>query len=177
MYCTAYQPFANFEGLSGDAPLVPTTNGQCGNGVTCAGSPYGDCCSTRGWCGSGSSYCSASTCQPSFGKCQTYSKIPIVSQNGACGNGVTCLGSVFGNCCSKNGYCGSSADYCSLTARCQPLFGSCGLPVSMDGSCGNQIGCQGSVFGDCCSQYGYCGATDAYCEIAQGCQPDFGTCR
>jgi hypothetical protein len=30
-----------------------------------------------------------------------------VSHDGACGNGVTCLGSAFGGCCSASGQCGS----------------------------------------------------------------------
>jgi hypothetical protein len=50
-----------------------------------------------------------------------------------------------------------------------------GLAVSEDGSCGNGVTCQGSTFGDCCSQYGFCGSSDAYC--AAGCQGEFGTCQ
>ncbi|OAL44264.1 hypothetical protein IQ07DRAFT_481616, partial [Pyrenochaeta sp. DS3sAY3a] len=50
-------------------------------------------------------------------------------------------------------------------------------PVSVDGSCGATGGgqtCGGSVFGNCCSEYGYCGSTDIYCGT--GCQSGFGTC-
>ncbi|KIH92997.1 hypothetical protein SPBR_02612 [Sporothrix brasiliensis 5110] len=43
--------------------------------------------------------------------------------DGDCGNGVTCLGSRFGDCCSVSGFCGRSADYCGAT--CQPGFGAC----------------------------------------------------
>ena len=160
--------------------MVATTNGQCGSGVTCVGGQFGDCCSAHGWCGSDLSYCSPSTCQPSFGMCQPDSTILTASTNGACGNGITCQGSAFGNCCSKGGYCGSTSGYCSPTAGCQPLFGTCGLPVSLDGSCGTGPGgvtCDGSSFGNCCSQYGYCGDTDTYCAEANGCQVAFGTCQ
>lgn len=165
---------------SGDAPLVTSTDGACGNGITCTGSSFGECCSTYGWCGSGPEWCSASSCQFAFGTCPppsastTPTPAPIVSQNGQCGPGVTCKGSAFGNCCSAAGWCGSTAEYCSLTTRCQPTFGSCGLSVSMDGSCGNGLGCIGSTFGDCCSQYGFCGSGDEYCR--EGCRADFGTC-
>jgi len=40
--------------------------------------------------------------------------------------------------------------------------------VSTDGSCGGSQGltCKGSGFGDCCSQYGYCGSATAYVSIA-----------
>ncbi len=47
-----------------------------------------------------------------------------VSSDGACGNGVTCLGSTFGDCCSAHGFCGGSADYCG--DGCQAGFGACG---------------------------------------------------
>ncbi|KAF7507852.1 hypothetical protein GJ744_010016 [Endocarpon pusillum] len=47
-----------------------STDGSCGGstGFTCLGSTFGDCCSTKGWCGANSSYCDAG-CQHSFGKC------------------------------------------------------------------------------------------------------------
>jgi hypothetical protein len=47
-----------------------------------------------------------------------------VSQNGECGNnGMTCLGSYSGNCCSQYGYCGNSDAYCG--EGCQAGFGEC----------------------------------------------------
>jgi hypothetical protein len=48
------------------------------------------------------------------------------------------------------------------------------LTVSTDGSCGSGVTCQGSTFGNCCSQYSYCGSTSDYCS--SGCQTAFGTC-
>ncbi|KAK1758885.1 hypothetical protein QBC47DRAFT_457273 [Echria macrotheca] len=53
---------------SGSGGLQVTTDGQCGNGYTCLGSAFGDCCSAHGWCGSTTDHCGA-TCQSSFGKC------------------------------------------------------------------------------------------------------------
>ncbi|KAJ4991971.1 Chitin deacetylase-like protein 9 [Stagonosporopsis vannaccii] len=52
------------------------------------------------------------------------------------------------------------------------------LPVSSNGQCGTGIGqtCAGSVFGSCCSLYGYCGSTDIYCLITEGCQLGYGDC-
>ncbi|KAF1936720.1 hypothetical protein EJ02DRAFT_515646 [Clathrospora elynae] len=49
--------------------------------------------------------------------------------------------------------------------------------TSRDGTCGGSLGnsCEGSVFGNCCSQYSYCGKTDAYC--GKGCNPNFGSCK
>ncbi|KAL5318713.1 hypothetical protein ACEPPN_013777 [Leptodophora sp. 'Broadleaf-Isolate-01'] len=49
-----------------------------------------------------------------------------VSTNGECGGTTTCMGSAFGNCCSKWGWCGSTADYCSDDAGCMSGFGTCG---------------------------------------------------
>ncbi|KAI0200491.1 carbohydrate esterase family 4 protein [Astrocystis sublimbata] len=46
-----------------------------------------------------------------------------VSTDGNCGSGVTCQGSVYGNCCSVNKYCGASIDYCGN--GCNAQFGSC----------------------------------------------------
>lgn len=52
-----------------------------------------------------------------------------------------------------------------------------GLADSADGTCGGYSGfrCSGSVYGDCCSQAGWCGSSLAYCGT--GCQSQFGTCR
>ncbi|KAE8443402.1 hypothetical protein EG329_001883 [Mollisiaceae sp. DMI_Dod_QoI] len=50
--------------------LPVSTDGSCGNGVTCAGSTFGTCCSEYGFCGSSSDYCRALFgCQTQFGTC------------------------------------------------------------------------------------------------------------
>ncbi|KAI0403970.1 glycosyl hydrolase family 61-domain-containing protein [Xylaria palmicola] len=48
-----------------------------------------------------------------------------VSGDGSCGtsSGFTCQGSVYGDCCSGKGWCGSSLAYCGT--GCQVQFGSC----------------------------------------------------
>lgn len=113
-----------------------------------------------------------------------------VSNTARCGKpfGLTCAGSAFGNCCSQYNYCGSAEGYCG--DGCQSGYGTCsssqvpppsGNPsngeVSRDGSCGGSKGftCLNSEFGDCCSQYGFCGSSKAYC--AAGCKADFGKCN
>ncbi|TLS31129.1 hypothetical protein PpBr36_02195 [Pyricularia pennisetigena] len=107
-----------------------------------------------------------------------------VSTDGVCNqNGNTCQGSVFGNCCSQYGYCGSTDAFCGT--GCQSAWGSCSggntvaqpvLKVTTDGTCGGASGltCAGSPFGTCCSEYGYCGSLSAYCGT--GCQAGFGSC-
>ncbi|KAI1182811.1 glycosyl hydrolase family 61-domain-containing protein [Nemania serpens] len=47
-----------------------------------------------------------------------------ISGDGSCGtSGFTCLGSVYGDCCSPKGWCGSSLAYCGT--GCQAQFGAC----------------------------------------------------
>jgi hypothetical protein len=105
-----------------------------------------------------------------------------ISPDGSCGatEGYTCTNSVYGPCCSQYGYCGSTPSYCAPASGCQSLFGTCVVPsgpvISQDGSCGGTLGyfCSGSVYGDCCSQYGWCGSSAGYCEA--GCLGQYGTC-
>lgn len=120
----------------------------------------------------------------------TSSPTKKVTTDATCGgtNGFTCQGSTFGNCCSSAGWCGSTSAYCGT--GCQPGFGTCGTSgttttapaptgtkkVSTDGTCAGTGGftCQGSTFGNCCSQYGWCGKTVDHCGT--GCNKSFGTC-
>ncbi|KAF5980438.1 agglutinin isolectin 1 precursor [Fusarium coicis] len=107
------------------------------------------------------------------------------SKDGNCGSNsetnATCLTSTFGNCCSEKGFCGKTSAYCS--EGCQEAFGSCassddGQLVSTSGSCGatstSNITCEGSSYGDCCSEKGYCGKNATYCgagDIVLGLSP------
>ncbi|KAJ8115647.1 hypothetical protein OPT61_g2751 [Boeremia exigua] len=124
-----------------------------------------------------------------------------VSTDGSCGpqgKNQICLGSTFGSCCSQYGWCGTSVDHCGT--GCNSLFGTCGtntnpssvptsssapqptgaLKTSTDGTCGGSSGftCIGFVHegakSECCSQYGYCGASTGHCGT--GCNPLAGTC-
>lgn len=108
-----------------------STDGNCGSNsdtsATCLGSTYGDCCSSKGYCGETSAYC-AEGCQLDFGECNDGS-VQTVSTTGSCGStktsNVTCLGSTYGDCCSGKGYCGGNSSYCG--SGCQSAFGNCGL--------------------------------------------------
>ncbi|OTA80188.1 carbohydrate esterase family 4 protein [Hypoxylon sp. CO27-5] len=116
-----------------------------------------------------------------------------VSSDRTCGNtgagtaGLTCPDNL---CCSQNGYCGNTTDYCST--GCQTQFGICSGSggdgnegsgddgdgeISPDLTCGTTgAGEHGYICptGMCCSQYGYCGNSTDYCEY--GCQSAFGMC-
>jgi len=168
---------------SGDAPLVVSISGTCSKGETCLGSKFGNCCSVYGFCGTTQGHCSSNAgCQLAYGTCTIDTSVGMhTSIAGNCGNSLTCTGSAFGKCCSSSGYCGSSPLYCSPSHGCQSNYGICleaGAGIkSKNGQCGSGITCQKSGYGDCCSQYGWCGATSAHCDGYNGCQPQFGTCQ
>jgi len=72
-----------------------------------------------------------------------------------------------GQCCGKNGYCGITKKFCSVSKGCQSEYGNC--------KCGNEFGsCPAD---QCCSKKGYCGNTDIYCSSENGCQSEFGLCK
>jgi hypothetical protein len=78
-----------------------------------------------------------------------------ISRTARCGEsfGLTCKDSTFGNYCSKNGWCGSSKDYCG--DGCQAGWGTCNTAlnpvITNDGRCGSKNGeCVGSNYGNCC---------------------------
>ncbi|EPE35195.1 LysM [Glarea lozoyensis ATCC 20868] len=148
-------------------------DGICGfNGRTCVGSQFGNCCSKNFYCGSSLDYCAMSNgCLAAFGTCQA------TTVDGICGfNGRTCLGGNFGDCCSRNFYCGSSLDSCSVSSGCLSSFGTC-QAVTQDGICGfNGRTCIGGNFGNCCSKNFYCGASTDYCA-SRNCLPGFGNCN
>ncbi|KAH6060496.1 hypothetical protein HBI67_137660 [Parastagonospora nodorum] len=153
---------------------IISPDGSCGgtNKYVCKGSPFGDCCSSSGFCGTSKAHCTAG-CQKDFGTCT----ITDLSSDGTCGgaNKFKCKGSGFGDCCSSSGFCGSTAGHC--TAGCQPTFGTCSdTSISPDGSCGGLQGfnCKLSGFGNCCSSSGWCGVTAVHCGTA--CQAGFGDC-
>ena len=73
-------------------------DGSCGPSslqkATCAGSAFGNCCSTSGQCGWTPSFCAPVVCQKGFGTCDVTDPI---SPDGKCGAastiGATCAGS------------------------------------------------------------------------------------
>lgn len=162
-----------------------STDEYCGTG----------CQSASGNCTTTSTTTSVPVTPTSTSTSTTPSGTGVISTDGSCSSTITCVGSEYGNCCSQYGYCGSTTDYCGT--GCNPLGGSCtssGTPttttsapastststltVSDDATCGGTTKktCQGSTFGNCCSQYGYCGSTTDYCSASNGCQSGFGTC-
>jgi len=117
-----------------------------------------------------------------------------VTTDGQCGSdhGVCAEG----YCCSRYGWCGNTPLHCNVSEGCQNKFGKCdgtptttadddttttssSSPTSNDevytetGKCGPNDGkCRP---GQCCSKYGWCGTSKAYCDV--GCQKEFGDCN
>ncbi|KAF2850787.1 carbohydrate-binding module family 18 protein, partial [Plenodomus tracheiphilus IPT5] len=59
-----------------------------------------------------------------------------------------------------------------------PVPSAPSAPISQNARCGASFGgqtCQGSKYGNCCSNHNYCGSSDDHCKI--GCQASFGTCK
>jgi hypothetical protein len=77
------------------------------------------------WCGTGDPFCNDG-CRDDFGDCGADVPPPPamnITTTGACGNGTTCAGSEFGDCCSDFYFCGTGEQWCGL--RCRPEFGKC----------------------------------------------------
>ncbi|KAI1393874.1 carbohydrate-binding module family 18 [Hypoxylon trugodes] len=107
--------------------LKVSPDGKCGDGITCAGSAYGNCCSLNNWCGGSIDYCGAS-CRPEFGICSSAdSTIPTNIPSGP----------------------GTPDDQLTTTNTGAAPTGT--LQVSIDGNCGDGFTCQGSEYGNCCS--------------------------
>ncbi|KAL6705783.1 hypothetical protein ACN47E_006421 [Coniothyrium glycines] len=127
-----------------------STDATCGgtNGYTCQGSSFGNCCSTSGYCGSTTAYCGTG-CQGAFGSCTGTGTSAVVSK---------------------------AASTIKTSTKAATPAPSAAKKVSTDGNCAGTAGttCQGSAFGNCCSQYSYCGTTTGHCGT--GCQKAFGTC-
>ncbi|KAH6601443.1 hypothetical protein BASA50_001586 [Batrachochytrium salamandrivorans] len=166
------------------SPSPPVVDRTCGNGR--GGScPTGLCCSRVGWCGTTAAHCGVG-CQTPFGTCNGGTpppspspSPPVVDRTCGNGRGGSCP---TGLCCSRVGWCGTTAAHCGV--GCQTPFGTCNggtpppspspSPPVVDRTCGNGRG--GSCpTGLCCSRVGWCGTTAAHCGV--GCQTPFGTCN
>jgi len=147
---------------------------KCGSG---AGScPNNLCCSKNGLCGSTDDHCSVKKgCQLKYGLCYDSSDNDTPVKK--CGPGV---GSCPNNqCCSMQGSCGSTDDYCNIRKGCQLSYGLCyespeNDTPSKEQQCGPNIGvCPDNL---CCSSQNICGKTDEHCNILKGCQNAYGLC-
>jgi hypothetical protein len=90
---------------------------------------------------------------------RTVSPDNTCGENGTGGgaDGYTCPSTL--PCCSINGFCGSTNEYCLTTAGCQSAFGNCTAPsvgtISPDETCGitgaGTVGYTCDAASPCCS--------------------------
>ncbi|KLU84449.1 hypothetical protein MAPG_03491 [Magnaporthiopsis poae ATCC 64411] len=136
--------------------MIISPNGLCGNTTTCAGSAFGDCCSEWYWCGNGPEYCAAG-CRSAFGSC----------------SGAVTTSSTTTTTATSTRSSTTRTTSTSTSTAPRPS------DVSRDGRCGEENGrqrCTGSDYGQCCSQFGWCGDGPEYCD-SRTCQADWGICR
>lgn len=153
-----------------------TTDGTCGNNKSCLGWTYGQCCSQYGFCGSGDTYCSPiAGCQAEYGICEgssptTTPGVPSTTSTSTSSSSSSSAPTTTTSGTSSSSSTSSSAS-ASPTATLPP-----GQSTTTDGTCGNNKSCIGWAYGQCCSQWGYCGSSDTYCSPISSCQPNYGIC-
>ncbi|KAJ3038989.1 chitin deacetylase [Rhizophlyctis rosea] len=135
--------------------LLACVNGKCGSDNGSSGGSGGGTCSWPGHC-AGASCTTENDCSD-----------VLVCVSGKCGSDS---GSSPTTTTSKAGTTTTKAGTTTTTKASAPAST---LPVSTDGTCGATAGKQ-CPSGSCCSQYGWCGTTSAYCGT--GCQSAYGTC-
>lgn len=154
--------------------LIPSTNGQCGNVTTCAGSVFGSCCSEYYYCGNSLDFCGTG-CRLGFGSCGGVAPPPPPGSSSSIPIPVPPSS-------SSTRPSPTPTPTPTTTPTPSPTSSAAPIPtnVSTNGRCGADGSgqtCTGSTFGRCCSSYGWCGnGQDDYCRLSWGCQPQFGTC-
>ncbi|CEP03401.1 NodB homology domain-containing protein [Plasmodiophora brassicae] len=101
----------------------PRPDNKCGPAAGDAGCAPGSCCSQYGWCGTGPGYChDLSICQnvdpgqhlmPAASTCTGAPRA-----DNRCGPAVHNAACPPGQCCSSDGWCGSTSDYCNERSLC-----------------------------------------------------------
>ncbi|TID18237.1 carbohydrate-binding module family 18 [Venturia nashicola] len=94
----------------------PRRDKRCGKDFDDAACQQGQCCSSKGWCGTTDNHCKVEngcqgSCKPTgFGanRCGTQADGRMCGQDNQ-----------FGGCCSKNGFCGTSQAHCNKDQGCQ----------------------------------------------------------
>jgi len=131
------------------------------------------CCSKYGFCGDSLDHCLLD-CDLKYSMYCMGSADNVSTVPGRCGKEFGGCPKA-GDCCSKYGYCGTTDDHCG--DGCQRGYGECNRLTKISGDklrCGENRGkCVNPE--DCCSEFGYCGVTEAHCGV--GCQSEFGVCK
>lgn len=139
----------------------PLPKGLCGMQADGRPCPTGQCCQITGWCGTLSSYCNPIYCQGQCSGPWPQGRCGWQAGNKTCSTGECC--NIWGNCgtsylghCSPD-QCQSQCDWPSPPPPPPP-------PTYPQGRCGKQAGGRKCPNGVCCSIWGWCGTTLAYCS-------------
>ncbi|KAH6636567.1 hypothetical protein F5144DRAFT_184649 [Chaetomium tenue] len=177
-------------------------DGSCGNGVTCAGTEFGSCCSVFGYCGVGDDFCSVDRgCQPNWGTCggdgtvpsssvkpTSSAKPPTSTAKPPTSTAKPTTSSVKPPTSSAKPPTSSakptSFSTKTTTTKSTPATSTTpkptqtGLAISTDGRCGPEVKqtCTGSGLGNCCSPAGKCSSNIISCLAILGCQEGYGSC-
>ncbi|KAG7077227.1 chitin deacetylase [Colletotrichum scovillei] len=176
--CPTKLPCCSVNGWCGstDAYCLPANGCQTGFG-TCKGTTS----SSKAPAVASSSKASASASKAPVSSPSSTAVAVNVSPDNSCGktgNGGSAAGYSCPTdlpCCSVNGWCGSTNDYCLATNGCQTGFGTCtndGSPPagggdggdSGSGVCGPDNGNAKCAANECCSAAGFCGTTAEHCK-------------
>ncbi|KAL8388853.1 hypothetical protein RB595_008979 [Gaeumannomyces hyphopodioides] len=133
--------------------------------------PNNLCCSDYGWCGDSLDHCDLRWCQAQFGRCGDAPPPPTTTSTTSTTSSRTTTSTSATSTTSSRTTTSTSAT--STTSTSPPLPGGT-LIVSPNGQCGNVTTCAGSGFGNCCSEWYWCGNGPEYC--AAGCRSAFGSC-
>ncbi|KAL2146005.1 hypothetical protein VTI28DRAFT_5662 [Corynascus sepedonium] len=159
----------------------PSTDGTCGNGVTCAGTEFGSCCSIFGYCGDSDAHCSSDNgCQPEWGSCdgeQSTTTVPPSDTTTVPPSQTTSVPPSETTFSTQTRTSSVETTTVPSTSSDEPT--PTGLPISTDGRCGFVAGqtCEGSEYGKCCSLADTCSDDALACSPLLGCQEEYGSCN
>ncbi|PVI01865.1 carbohydrate-binding module family 18 protein [Periconia macrospinosa] len=154
--------------------------GRCGasfSGTRCSNN---QCCSAYGYCGTSFEHCAAIVgCQPEYGRCgdppaETSTSTSTSTTTSTTTSTPTSTPTSTSTSTSSTSSTSSSSTSTSTSTSTRPPAPTGTLIVSTNGQCGNSTTCSGSGFGNCCSEFYFCGNSIDYCGT--GCRLAFGTC-
>lgn len=149
--------------------LNPRQAGRCGADGGGASCPSPQCCSQFGFCGETEIFCSEiARCQAQFGRCGDAPPPPPPEEPPAQPPPENPPTSPPGETSPP------TTPPSESSPPPPPPPPPADLKPSENGMCGNSSTCIGSGFGDCCSQYFWCGLDNEHCGT--GCISGYGRC-
>jgi len=150
--------------LSTASSLKISTNGRCGPDYGIC--PSNKCCSEFGYCGTSTRHC-GKKCQSEFGRCDGVASTTTTTTT----KKTTTPAKKTTTPAKKTTTPVKKTTTTTTTTTIKVSTPT--IEYTTSDRCGEGFGrCRDN---DCCSEYGYCGVTTAYC--GNGCQSEFGRCN